>query len=75
MQYYIVHLVKCLVNRMAYDESIAWFRVQHYLKPVLKCPATELIKNFTFHVYSTVWLCLHMVWLFFSKDTWHHWFG
>ena len=27
-------LVKYLVNRMAYDESTAWFRVQHGLKPL-----------------------------------------
>jgi len=28
-------LVKYLVNHMAYDESTAWFRVQHCLKPIL----------------------------------------
>jgi len=27
-------LVKYLVNRMAYDESTAWFHVQHCLKPL-----------------------------------------
>jgi len=27
-------LVKYLLNRMAYDESTAWFRVQHCLKPL-----------------------------------------
>jgi len=27
-------LVKYLVNRMAYDENTAWFRVQHCLKPL-----------------------------------------
>ena len=27
-------LVKYLVYRMAYDESTAWFRVQHCLKPL-----------------------------------------
>ena len=30
-------LVKYLVNRMAYDESTAWFRVQHWLKPLHSC--------------------------------------
>jgi len=27
-------LVKYLVYRIAYDESTAWFRVQHCLKPL-----------------------------------------
>jgi len=27
-------LANYLVNRMAYDESTAWFRVQHCLKPL-----------------------------------------
>jgi len=27
-------LVKFIANRMAYDESTAWFRVQHCLKPL-----------------------------------------
>ena len=33
VQCYLCALVKYLVNRIAYDESTAWFRVQHFLKP------------------------------------------
>jgi len=51
-------LAKYLVNRMAYDESTAWFRVQHCLKPLKK---------------TSLMLCLHCGYVFTPETffTWH----
>ena len=51
-------LVKYLVNRTAYDESTAWFRVQHCLKP-LRPLAKKNKKN-------SILACVCFFWLFFG---------
>ena len=52
-------LVKYLVNRMAYNESTAWFRVQHCLKPLTPiCRFGVVLPDLFF---------LDIVWLFFQE--------